>query len=110
VTEDSLAALARQFEGYADGGAIYVPASKLTSFLATAHTQGVAVPYVECLYLGSDFIEPSMELSGAPRDFSTWNEFMAFAQDIAEKALLRAQTGQSRRTTGAAEAVFEVGP
>ena len=102
--------LALKFGGRENYGAVLVPAANLAAFLAAAREQGVEVPYIDCLYLGPSFTEPSMELSRLVSDFPTWNDFVRFAAEAAEKAQSRARSGEGRASAEPADAVFEVGP
>lgn len=100
--EEAVLALALRHEGELRHGAVVVPATTIVAFLNEAAGAGVDIGYIDCLYIGRGFTEPSMELSAEIEHFATRDAFVAFAKAAATTALERA------RLKGA-KAVFEVG-
>ncbi len=68
-------------------GMVLVPAAALVEFLELNTEDGLGIRYFECLYKIGVGTRPSMELSAASKEFSSWAEFAAFAADASNKAL-----------------------
>lgn len=91
---------ARSFGGDAaypdDSSFARVPAERLVEFLHAELALGNNVDFLECLYLDGSRTEPSMELSAESNEFKSNEALLAFANEAARSAIVRAKVKHSR--------------